>query len=79
MASRIGSQMFRAFRAAPRPSWSAQVPRAPAFRRFISAKMEQPHLRLGSIGTISEDFICQDTMLTQDSPKFQGIDHPGRD
>ncbi|EKV06361.1 Peroxiredoxin-6 [Penicillium digitatum] len=49
MASRIGPQMFRAFRAAPWPSWSAQVPRAPAFRRCISASMEQPRLRLGSI------------------------------
>ncbi|KAJ6139056.1 Peroxiredoxin AhpC-type [Penicillium samsonianum] len=48
MASRIAPQMFRAFGAAPRASWSAQVPRAPAFRRFLSAKLEQPRLRLGS-------------------------------
>jgi peroxiredoxin (alkyl hydroperoxide reductase subunit C) len=55
MASRIGPQMFRAFRAAPRVPWSAQVPRAPAFRRFFSDKVEQPHLRLGSIGTVSTE------------------------
>ncbi|KAJ5959677.1 Peroxiredoxin AhpC-type [Penicillium vulpinum] len=49
MASRIVPQIFGAFRAAPRASWSAQLPRAPAFRRFFSAQMEQPRLRLGSI------------------------------
>lgn len=53
MASRIAPQMFRAFGAVPRASWSAQVPRAPAFRRFLSAKLEQPRLRLGSTGTVS--------------------------
>lgn len=79
MASRIGSQMFRALGAAPRASWSAQVPRAPAFSRLYSAKVEQPHLRLGSIGTVSTGLHCQYTMLTQDSPKLQGIDYSGRD
>lgn len=79
MASRIGTQMFRAFRAAPRPSWSAQVPRAPAFGRFISAKMEQPHLRLGSIGTVLTGLHLPRYHANIDSPKLQGIDHPGRD
>lgn len=48
-------QMFHAFKAAPRAAWSAQVPRAPTFRRFFAAKIEQPRLRLGSIGTVSQN------------------------
>jgi hypothetical protein len=79
MASRIGLQMFGAFRAAQRAPWAAQLPRAPAFRRFFSAQMEQPRLRLGSTGTVSTGFNLPYRMLTQYSAQLQGTDHQGRD
>jgi hypothetical protein len=55
MAFKMTPQIFRAFGATPRAAWSAQVPRAPTFRRFFAAKTEQPRLRLGSIGTVSRN------------------------
>lgn len=76
---------FRAFQAAPKAapwaSLNAQLPRAPAFRRFYAAStQEQPRLRLGSTGMATMDHVCMNIVLiVKNSPQLQGSDHQGRD